>query len=264
MKQRVFGAFFVALVTLIIFLSPGMITAISLFLISTIAQYEFMKVFKLEKSPFLALNIFGTMGLYIVLYLGFGQYILPLLIVLVIIELVIYVSLFPKYKDKDIACSYFAFMYISILLSFVYQIHEMEAGTLLCFFILISSWGNDVFAYLVGSAIGKHKCTPKVSPNKSIEGFIGGILGAGLLGFLYAIILKNMIPYSPIICALIAAIGAIPGDIGDLAASAIKRDNQIKDYSNLIPGHGGMVDRIDSVLFTAPIIYYLVILFNVV
>ena len=121
-----------------------------------------------------------------------------------------------------------------------------------------------MFAYLTGSAIGKHKCTPKVSPNKSLEGFIGGIIGAGITGFLFGVLFKQWIPLDGIYCAFIAAIGAIPGDIGDLAASAIKRNNDIKDYSNLIPGHGGMVDRIDSVLFTAPIVYYLVVLFNIV
>ena len=134
---------------------------------------------------------------------------------------------------------------------------------MLCFFILISSWGNDVFAYLVGSAIGKHQFSPKVSPNKSIEGFVGGILGAALMGCVYAVIFAKDIPFSGVYCAVISALGGIPSVIGDLAASAIKRDNEIKDYSHLIPGHGGILDRFDSVIFTAPVIYYLVALFNV-
>lgn len=264
MKQRIIGAIFVIVVTLVTFLSPGIITALCLLGISFVGLYEFLKVYQLEKSPFLVLDYLSTIGIYVLLYFEKGDFLLPLLIVLCIVALTIYVIRFPDYKDKDVAVSIFAFVYISILLSYVYQLHEMEAGVLLCFFILISSWGNDVFAYLTGSAIGKHKCTPKVSPNKSVEGFIGGIIGAGLLGFLFAVLFKTWIPLDGISCAMIAAIGAIPGDIGDLAASAIKRDNGIKDYSKLIPGHGGMVDRIDSVLFTAPIIYYLVELFNIV
>lgn len=264
MKQRIIGAFFVVIVTLITFLSPSIVTAVCLTAISFAALYEFLKVYNLQKSPFLVINFFGTVAVYVLLFLNKGRYLLPLLIILSIISLSIYVILFPRYKDKDISVSIFSFIYIPLMLSYVFQLHELEAGILYCFFILISSWGNDVFAYLTGSAIGKHKCTPKVSPNKSVEGFIGGIIGAGLLGYVFAVIFKEYIPINGLYCAIIAALGAIPGDIGDLAASAIKRDNDIKDYSKLIPGHGGMVDRIDSVLFTAPIIYYLVILFNIV
>ncbi len=264
MKQRIIGGVFVGAITLITFLSPGIVTAICLSAISFVAIFELLRVYKLETSPFLVIDYLGTVALYILLYFKVNQYVLPLLVILIILSLTIYVIQFPKYTDGDIAKSIFGFIYISIMLSYVYQLHELEAGILFCFFILISSWGNDVFAYLVGSAIGKHKCTPKVSPNKSLEGFIGGILGAGLLGFLFACIFQKYVPFNGLYCAIIAAVGAIPGDIGDLAASAIKRNNDIKDYSKLIPGHGGMVDRIDSVLFTAPIIYYLVELFNIV
>ena len=263
MKQRLIGAFFVLLVTLVTFLSPGIITAICLFAISCVALYEFLKVYNLQKTPFIVVNIFGTGALYVLLYLKLNNYLLPLIMILLIVSLTVYVTNFPKYTDRDTAASFFSFLYISVMLSYVYQLHELKAGILFCFFILISSWVNDVFAYLTGSAIGKHKCTPKLSPNKSLEGFIGGIIGAGVVGFLFGIIFKQWISLDGIYCALIAAIGAIPGDIGDLAASAIKRNNNIKDYSHLIPGHGGMVDRIDSVLFTAPIIYYLVVLFYI-
>lgn len=264
MKQRLIGAFFVTLVTLTTILSPGIITAICLLGISFVAIYEFLKAKNIQKSPYLVLDYLATVALYILLYFHKAQFVMPLLIVLLLVSLTIYVVLYPKYSDGELASSVFAFVYISIMLSFVYQLHELEAGVLLCFFILISSWGNDVFAYLVGSAIGKHKCTPKVSPNKSIEGFIGGIIGAGVIGFLYGSILNTWIPLNAWYCAIIAAVGALPGDIGDLAASAIKRNNNIKDFGKLIPGHGGMIDRIDSVLFTAPITYYLVMLFNIV
>ena len=264
MKQRLIGAFFVGIVTLAVILSPGIITALLLLGISFVALYEFLKVNQINQSPYLVLDYIATVCLYVLLYFNKSQFVLPLLIFLILVSLTIYVVLYPKYTDKDLSVSIFAFIYISIMLSFVYQLHELEAGILLCVFILISSWGNDVFAYLVGSAIGKHKCTPKVSPNKSVEGFIGGIIGAGFIGFLFGTIFKAWIPFNGMYCAILAAVGAIPGDIGDLAASAIKRNNNIKEYGKLIPGHGGMVDRIDSVLFTAPIIYYLVMLFNIV
>lgn len=264
MKERLIGGFFVAAITLIIFLSGGIVTAAILTVVSLIGLYEFMRVYSLEKTPLAILNYIGTLVVYGLLYLEQSRFLFPFLILLLMLTLSIYVICFPKYKDHEIAKSFFGFVYITILLSYVFRIRAMDSGLLLCFFILISSWGNDVFAYFVGSAIGKHKFSPKVSPNKSVEGFIGGIAGAALLGYLFALIFGKGIPFSGLHCAVIAAIGSIPAVIGDLAASAIKRDNEIKDYSNLIPGHGGMVDRIDSVLFTAPIIYYLVILFNIV
>lgn len=264
MKDRLIGGFFVALITLIIFLAGGIVTPLLLTVISIIALYELFRVYSLEKSPLAFLDYIGTVVLYILLYFNQSQFLFPMIISMFMLALTLYVIYFPKYKDHDITKTLFGFIYITVLLSYVLRIRQLESGMQLCFFILISSWGNDVFAYLVGSAIGKHKFSPKVSPNKSVEGFIGGILGAAALGYVYALLFAKWIPLSGVSCAVIAAVASIPAVIGDLAASAIKRDNQIKDYSKLIPGHGGMVDRIDSVLFTAPIIYYLVVLFNVI
>ena len=100
-----------------------------------------------------------------------------------------------------------------------------------------------------------------LSPKKSIEGLIGGILGAGILGAIFGIIYNEhvkAVDNAWLIFGIIGAVGAIPAVIGDLAASAIKRNNDIKDYGKLIPGHGGILDRFDSMIFTAPIIFYLV------
>ena len=127
--------------------------------------------------------------------------------------------------------------------------------------IFISSWICDTCAYFVGVAIGKHKMSPKLSPKKSIEGAIGGIAGSAIVGALYAyFIVEKVIAHQQItwVFVLISAVGAIISQIGDLAASAIKRNHDIKDYGKLIPGHGGVMDRFDSVIFTAPMIYLLV------
>lgn len=264
MKERLIGGFLVGVVTLIIFLCGGAVAAVLLTIVSLIAIHEFMKLYSLEQSPLAALNYFATVGVYIILYFGKSQILFPYIIMLLLVALAIYVICFPKYKDYQVEKSFFTFLYVTVLLSYIFRVRELEFGALYFIFILISSWCNDICAYFVGSAIGKHKFSPKVSPNKSVEGFIGGVIGAGALGFLYAVVFQKWIEISltPVSCAVIAAVGAIPAVIGDLAASAIKRDNAIKDYGHLIPGHGGMVDRIDSLLFTAPIIYYLIILFR--
>ena len=119
--------------------------------------------------------------------------------------------------------------------------------------IFLCSWGCDTCAYCVGMLIGKHKMAPVLSPKKSVEGAVGGVAGAVLLGVIYAAATKGpMAEY-----ALICGVGALISMVGDLAASAIKRNMGIKDYGKLIPGHGGILDRFDSVIFTAPVIYYL-------
>ena len=129
--------------------------------------------------------------------------------------------------------------------------------------ILISSWGCDTCAYVVGKLIGKKKIFPVLSPNKSLEGCIGGVAGAALLGGLYGhFFVEAALPEQTLagIIAFICAVGAVMSMVGDLAASAIKRNNNIKDYGKLIPGHGGIMDRFDSVIVTAPMIYFLTIL----
>lgn len=230
--------------------------------VSILGVYELMKVYSLEKTPFAVLNYMATVGLYTLLYIKQEQFIFPMIIFLILLLLTCYVVRFPKYRDIDVMSSVFAFLYATVLLSFVFRVREMEGGMLLSFYILIASWGNDVFAYLIGRKIGKHKFSPKVSPNKSVEGFFGGIIGAALLGFLFGYAFSDSIPFSEGYCALIAAVASIPSVIGDLAASAIKRNHEIKDYSHLIPGHGGILDRFDSVFFSAPILYYLIVIVN--
>ena len=115
-------------------------------------------------------------------------------------------------------------------------------------------------AYCTGILIGKHKMTPELSPKKTWEGAVGGVLGAALIGAVYAAVIGQFMQSGGnkvLIYALISAAGSLVSMTGDLAASAIKRNHDIKDYGNLIPGHGGILDRFDSVIITAPIIYML-------
>ena len=125
--------------------------------------------------------------------------------------------------------------------------------------IFLSSWGCDTCAYCVGMLIGKHKMAPRLSPKKSVEGGVGGVLGAALLGALFSLAMNQWggADVDPLLYAVICGAGGIISQIGDLAASAIKRNHDVKDYGKLIPGHGGILDRFDSVIFTAPVIYYL-------
>ena len=130
--------------------------------------------------------------------------------------------------------------------------------------IFLCSWGSDTCAYCVGVLIGKHKMAPKLSPKKSVEGAVGGIVGTILLTILYGWIFMEQMGLTfkyVLILAGISGVGAVISMIGDLAASAIKRNYDVKDFGKLIPGHGGILDRFDSVIFTAPMVYYLAKLF---
>ena len=142
---------------------------------------------------------------------------------------------------------------------FISIIHEnLNNGKFLIWYVFFSAWGTDIFAYFIGRKFGKHHFT-EISPNKTIEGCIGGIFGAILLTTLYTIACNYIfnIHFSYIVMGVICVILSLISQLGDLAASTIKRYTGIKDFSNLIPGHGGMLDRIDSIVFIAPFAYFL-------
>jgi phosphatidate cytidylyltransferase len=158
----------------------------------------------------------------------------------------------------------FGVLYIPVMLSFIYLTRMYTDGNYLVWLIFISSWICDTCAYCVGMLIGKHKLAPKLSPKKSIEGAIGGAVGSALAGALYGYVLTQIRSLDFVIIGIfvcIGGIGAIASQIGDLTASALKRNHNIKDFGNLIPGHGGVLDRFDSVIVTAPMIYILAVLF---
>lgn len=163
-----------------------------------------------------------------------------------------------KTNVKDIAITFFGICYIPLFIMFLSLINGMENGKILIWYVFACAWGTDVFAYIVGKTIGKHKFS-EVSPNKSIEGCIGGIIGAVSISlvFTYAFNTIFALGFSYLVIIGIAICLSIVGQIGDFAASSIKRYVGIKDFSNLIPGHGGMLDRIDSVIFIAPFAYML-------
>ena len=166
-----------------------------------------------------------------------------------------------KENYVNTAVSGFGILYVLGFLMFIPMIYAEENGKFLIWYLAFAAWGTDTFAYFVGSLIGKHKLTP-ISPKKSIEGSIGGVIGAAILSLIYTIIINEYggldISYWAILG--ITALLSILSQIGDLAASSIKRFVKIKDFGNIIPGHGGMLDRIDSLIFIAPFAYYLLTL----
>lgn len=183
-------------------------------------------------------------------------------VVAVLIFMFVYVFSFPRFQAGQVMAAFFELIYAPFLLSSLYIIREgWEQGALLAVLVFLCSWGSDTCAYVVGVLFGKHKMAPKLSPKKSIEGGIGGVVGAALLFGLYTYYVINPVSVEqlqiglfPAMC--LGAVGALVSMVGDLAASAIKRNHNIKDYGKLIPGHGGIMDRFDSVIIAAPFIFF--------
>ena len=167
-----------------------------------------------------------------------------------------------KITFKDVAYTLLGICYIPLFMMFLSLINGLENGKILLVYVFIGAWGTDVFAYCIGCRFGKHKFS-KVSPKKSIEGCIAGIIGAVVIMLIYTLILNKYfaIEYSYYLIIISGIVLSLIGQIGDFSASCIKRYVDIKDYSNLLPGHGGMLDRIDSVLFIAPFAYMLFTMF---
>lgn len=183
---------------------------------------------------------------------------LPLLLLILFLHVIISDM---KITFKDIAFSLMGIMYIgsfSIFLPIVYAMEGNITGKALIWYILFSAWGTDIFAYIVGKRIGKTKFS-KVSPNKSIQGCVAGTIGAIVACLIYTVALNNFGGYeiSYLVIGIASLFLSIIGQIGDFAASVIKRYFEVKDFSNLFPGHGGMIDRIDSLMFIAPFAYIL-------
>ncbi|MBO4591688.1 MAG: phosphatidate cytidylyltransferase [Eubacterium sp.] len=262
------GIVIVALAVVLLWLG-GPVTGAAMMLLSVVGVFELCRVYKIEKRSPAVFAYIWTVLYYIILILSkhkmwgiqVSRMAMPTMISYLLVILAIYVIRFPEYHDKEIMAAFMSFFYVSVMLSYIYRIREMDNGGLFVVLVFICSWGNDTLAYCAGMLFGKHKMSPVLSPKKSIEGLVGGIVGAGILGVLYGLFIKDRmmdIQNLPLYLFIICSLGAVPAVIGDLAASAIKRNNDVKDYGKLIPGHGGVLDRFDSMIFTAPIIYYLI------
>ena len=168
-----------------------------------------------------------------------------------------------KINFADIAVTLFGILYIVGFFAFVAAIYGFESddfqmGKIFMAFLLLATWGSDIIAYLIGMKFGKHRFS-KISPKKSIEGCIAGAISGIVLVVAASAIFNNAfnLEINYLIIALIATVITVLGQIGDFSASCIKRYCEVKDFSNLLPGHGGIIDRFDSVIFAAPFAYYL-------
>lgn len=234
-------------------------------LIAIIAMYEYLKCLSVDYKPvqwiaYVPCLIIPFLHVIPKEYLLTAIGILLTLIVALLFMKVIVSNM--KTGISDIAVTILGICYIVFFLSFIAMLHGTEKGKYLIWYIFISAWGTDTFAYLVGMKFGKHKFS-KISPKKSIEGCIAGLIGGVALSLLYTLCIDKFAGFqiSYVKVLIISVVLTILGQFGDFSASSIKRFVGIKDFSNLIPGHGGLLDRIDSLIFIAPFAYILLTMF---
>lgn len=256
----------VLVILMVTAISAGSTVFAALFLvISLVGMMELYRIFGLDRCILGYVGYALAIGYDVAVYLGNGFWADIILIGGLMAIMAIYVSLFPRFNSSQIMAAYFGLVYVAVMLSFVFRLRMMQDGFYLIWLVFICSWVNDTCAYCVGILMGKHKMAPKLSPKKTIEGAIGGVAGTAAVAALYGHFLlqgKAGLNHPEMACAIACAVAAVLSIIGDLAASAIKRNYDVKDYGNLIPGHGGILDRFDSMIFTAPVIYWAVIIIS--
>lgn len=257
MNKRYLGALLLSPLIIFIFVGGVYLKYFALIL-SIIGMYEFFTVIKEKNIHAMKYIAYILCTAY---YLTLNSTINYNLLFLVLIAASFLMLCIPiihtKYNFVDVSVSIFAFIYIGVFFSFIFLVNNKIYGNFLVWLIFISSWLCDTTAYYVGRYLGKNKLCPKVSPKKTIEGSVGGLLGStlacGIFGYISIRAGVNIPLYHFLIIGFLCGVFC---QFGDLAASSIKRHVDVKDYSNLIPGHGGILDRFDSILFASVVVYY--------
>ncbi len=241
----------------------GIYLKLLILLLAFVGMFEFYRATSKKNAK---INYLGYV--FAMVYILFIDYFLKsnfiaFIILFMILLLSITVIFHNKFSFIDATNTFYGFCYVCILLSTIYIVRMLNHGEFFVWFIFISAWACDTGAYFAGVNLGKHKLIPSLSPKKTVEGSIGGILSAALFAGVFALIYTKVNGFYSVkivvLSVIIGFIGSIFAQIGDLSASAIKRYTKIKDFGKIMPGHGGILDRFDSVLFTAPVVYLLIV-----
>lgn len=259
MKTRILSGLVMAPLLVVLYFGGPVLMA-ACFLVAAVGVKEFFNGFKaLDIKPSYPIALCSAVGLYGVnMFLGSNDSAHMAWLFASVLACLLYLFKIDDRKLEDAMATITGIVYVVFFSYHVMLVDQSSPETSkLIWLVVLSAFGTDIFAYFVGVTMGKHKLCPKISPKKSIEGSIGGILGSMILcggfGYFFA-------PEMLIHCVVIGFLGGIVSQPGDLTASIFKRKMGIKDYGTLIPGHGGILDRFDSVLFTAPLVYYYIVL----
>lgn len=278
MLQRIiFGAIYAILaICLFLFAIPS-ITGIVFGVISVIALTEFLKATDIlgnkTKLPLSILSYVFCISMIIEIFEGgkfylaksltvFGNdygYLIPVIVLYIIVSFIVMVLNHKNITFNDTSATIIGNIYITVSLMHIYLIRILPDGKLYIWLPFLIAWLTDTFAYFTGYFLGKHKLIPSVSPKKTVEGSVGGIVGAVIIVILFQVICSKFFDCKPnyLNGVIIAIVCSIMSQFGDLAASCIKREHNVKDFGNIMPGHGGILDRFDSVIYISPILFIL-------
>jgi len=260
MNNRYIGSLILAPLIIFLFLGGDYLKYLVMVL-SLLGMYEFYKVSR--KKHYKPMGFIGYV-LCVVYYLNMGKSFSSSFNIYILIGAIFLLLCIPvintNYNFVDVAITIFGFLYVAVFFSFIVFTNNKPYGEYLVWIIFICSWVCDTAAYYSGRFLGKggkHKLCPKVSPNKTMEGSIGGLLGSTIGCTIYGFVIsKYGVPIELYHFAIIGVLCGVFGQFGDLIASSIKRFVGAKDYSSLIPGHGGILDRFDSILFVSVVTFY--------
>lgn len=261
-KMRILTAVVGIPIIILILLAPTPVMTGAVILCSVVGLFEFYSAVNLKSKLLLCIVGFvGAAAVPLCVYLK-PQYILLCAFVYLFILFLIMLLSHRKIMFTDISLLVMSLIYIPLFMSHILFIRRMEFGNIIVWLVFLGSFMTDSCAFFAGKAFGMHKLCPDISPKKTIEGAIGGTIGCGLAFLLFAFIINTFL--SPWLSGYVMGYGrmfvlglvcAAAAQVGDLTASLIKRQFGIKDFGNLFPGHGGMLDRCDSIILVAPTIF---------
>lgn len=244
-------------ILIILVLLGGVYLKLSVAVISVIGMYEFYLAVSSSKKilPIHYIGFISAVVYICFIDLGINNFFSLILISTLILLLIMQVFMHKTINIIDTAVTLFAVIYISFMFANIYLLRISPLGKYIVWLPFICAWSCDTGAYFTGMAFGRHKLAPILSPKKTIEGAVGGILFAGIGCAIFGYIFSELFDGFGLMCLIIGLVGSVFAQLGDLAASSIKRYTGIKDFGNIMPGHGGVVDRFDSVIFTSAVVY---------
>lgn len=258
LKLRVLSAVLGIPLILFVLYFRGLYLFLFVAAISLVGLFEYYRA--MQK---IGINTNSILG-YIAVMAYYIMFLLPItfnrpgfLIAFSVMALFSYAIVKQKHNITEISINILGIAYIPFLFSHLLFIERLKYGNIILWLPFLTAWFTDTFAYFIGIYLGRIKLCPNISPKKTVEGALGGIVGSVGFSILSGIIINSLgVDINIIHFAITGFLCGIGSEVGDLAASYIKRYTGIKDFGNIIPGHGGILDRFDSILFTAPIIYY--------
>lgn len=252
LKTRVISGCVGALLLIAVLLCGETVLRIAVGLVSALMTIELFRAVKLRSWIIIPSGLFAAILAANVLQ---DRILFPAFSLYILVMLCIMLFSYNKLHMQDIATATLFSLFVGLSMGCLSRIRVANDGAYWIWLVFLGAWGSDVFAYFTGSWFGTKKLMPAVSPKKTVEGAIGGTLGASICFLLFGLIIGGLGNIHPISLFFAGALSSLCGQLGDLTASVIKRQYGIKDYGKIMPGHGGTMDRFDSILFVAPIVY---------